>query len=166
MKLETMEDLFVDELRDLYDAEKQILKALPKMTKAASSTQLKAAFEEHLTVTRGQVERLERIFSQMDEKPGGKKCTGMKGLLEEGEELIGEGDSSALLDAGLIGAAQKVEHYEMAGYGTARTFANLLGHTEAARLLEQTLEEEKETDQKLTELAQSTINEEAVEQAP
>jgi ferritin-like metal-binding protein YciE len=159
-----MEDLFLDTLRDLYDAEKQITKALPKMSKAATSEDLKAAFEEHLQVTRKQVERLERIFSELEEKPSGKKCAAMEGLIEEGEELVEEGEPSAVLDAGLIGAAQKVEHYEMAGYGTARTFANILGHDEAAQLLQQTLDEEKETDLKLTELAESVVNEEAVEQ--
>jgi ferritin-like metal-binding protein YciE len=164
VKLKTMDDLFVEELRDLYDAEKQIVKALPKMTDAATSEDLKAAFEEHLTVTRGQVERLERIFTQLDEKPSGKKCAAMQGLLEEGEELIDEGEPSAVLDAGLIGAAQKVEHYEMAGYGTARTYAHLLGHDEAAELLQETLEEEKETDARLTELAESMINDQAVEE--
>jgi ferritin-like metal-binding protein YciE len=160
-----MEDLFLDELRDLYDAEKQIVKALPKMTKAARSRELKAAFEEHLEVTKQQVQRLEEIFSQLDEKTGGKKCVAMKGLIDEGQELIDNGEPSSVLDAGLIGAAQKVEHYEMAGYGTARTFANHLGHTDAAELLQQTLDEEKETDHLLTQLAERQINEEAVEQA-
>jgi ferritin-like metal-binding protein YciE len=159
-----MDDLFLDTLRDLYDAEKQITKALPKMSKAATSQDLKAAFEEHLQVTRKQVERLEQIFSELDEKPGGKKCAAMEGLIEEGEELVEEGEPSAVLDAGLIGAAQKVEHYEMAGYGAARTFASMLGHDEAAQLLQQTLEEEKETDLKLTELAENVVNEEAVEE--
>jgi ferritin-like metal-binding protein YciE len=164
VKLKTMDDLFLDSLRDLYDAEKQITKALPKMSKAATSDELKAAFEQHLEVTKRQVQRLEQIFSQLDEKPGGKKCAAMQGLIEEGEEIIEEGEPSAILDAGLIGAAQKVEHYEMAGYGTARTFAQLLGHTEAAQLLEETLAEEKETDQQLTELAESVVNEEAAQQ--
>jgi ferritin-like metal-binding protein YciE len=164
MKLRTMDDLFLDSLRDLYDAEKQITKALPKMSKAATSDELKAAFEQHLQVTRRQVERLDQIFTQLDEKPTGKKCAAMAGLIEEGEELIKEGKPSPILDAGLIGAAQKVEHYEMAGYGTARTFANLLGHTQAAQLLQDTLEEEKETDQQLTELAESVVNEEAAQQ--
>jgi ferritin-like metal-binding protein YciE len=159
-----MDDLFLDSIRDLYDAEKQITKALPKMSKAATSDELKAAFEEHLKVTQRQVERLEQIFSQLDEKPGGKKCAAMQGLIEEGEEIIKDGEPSAVRDAGLIGAAQKVEHYEMAGYGTARTFAQLLGHTEAAQLLDETLSEEKETDQRLTELAESVVNEEAVQQ--
>ena len=164
MKVQTMEDLFLDTLRDLYDAEKQITKALPKMSKAATSDDLRAAFDEHLRVTRQQVERLEQIFKELDEKPTGKKCAGMEGLIEEGEELIEEADASFVLDAGLIGAAQRVEHYEMAGYGTARTFAQRLGYDQAARLLQQTLEEEKETDLKLTELAESMVNEEAVEE--
>jgi ferritin-like metal-binding protein YciE len=165
VKLKTMDDLFLDSLRDLYDAEKQITKVLPKMSKAASSDDLKAAFEQHLQVTKRQVERLEQIFTQLDEKPGGKKCAAMEGLIEEGAELIQEGKPSSILDAGLIGAAQKVEHYEMAGYGTARTFATLLGHTEAAQLLQETLEEEKETDQQLTELAESVVNEDAAQQS-
>jgi ferritin-like metal-binding protein YciE len=162
MKLSSLDDLFLEELRDLYDAEKQIVKALPKMVEAASSEDLAAAFEEHLTVTQAQVKRLEQIFTELDEKPGGKKCAAMKGLLEEGKELIEEGEPSAVLDAGLISAAQKVEHYEMAGYGTARTFARLLGHDEAAELLQETLDEEKETDRKLTELAENIVNAEAV----
>jgi len=162
-KMQTMEDLFIDELKDLYDAEKQIVKALPKMMKAATSEDLKAAFEEHLEVTKNQVQRLEDIFGKLDVTPKGKKCHGMQGLLEEGQELIEKEDPSPLLDAGLIAAAQKVEHYEMAGYGTARTFAQMLGHKEAAQLLEETLNEEKETDEKLTDLAESVINEEAME---
>jgi ferritin-like metal-binding protein YciE len=163
MKIKTMEELFVDELKDLYDAEKQIIKALPKMAKAASSEDLREAFQEHLEVTRKQVERLENIFSKLDDKPGGKKCAGMQGLIEEGQELLSEGDESPVLDAGLIAAAQKVEHYEIAGYGTARTHAELLGNREAARLLEQTLQEEKRTDEKLTELAENLVNQEAAE---
>jgi len=162
-KIRTMEDLFVDELKDLYDAEKQIVKALPKMAKAAASEELREAFQEHLEVTKRQVERLEQIFGKLDVPAKGKKCQGMQGLLEEGQELIEQQDQSPLLDAGLIAAAQKVEHYEMAGYGSARTFAQMLGHTEAADLLEETLEEEKETDQKLTDLAENIINEEAME---
>jgi ferritin-like metal-binding protein YciE len=163
MKIKTMEELFVDELKDLYDAEKQIIKALPKMAKAASSEDLREAFQEHLDVTKRQVERLETIFSKLDDKPSGKKCAGMQGLIEEGQELISEGDESPVLDAGLIAAAQKVEHYEIAGYGTARTHAELLGNREAARLLEQTLQEEKRTDEKLTELAENLVNQEAAE---
>jgi len=163
MKIKTLEELFVDELKDLYDAEKQIIKALPKMAKAASSEDLREAFQEHLEVTRRQVERLENIFSKLDDKPAGKKCAGMQGLIEEGQDLISEGDESPDLDAGLIAAAQKVEHYEIAGYGTARTHAELLGNREAARLLEQTLQEEKRTDEKLTELAENFVNQEAAE---
>jgi len=163
MSIQTMQDLWVDQLRDLYDAEKQIVKALPKMAKSASSAELKRAFEEHLEQTKNQVERLEKIFAQMDERPKRKKCAAMEGLLEEGEELISEGEKSAVLDAGLIASAQKVEHYEIAGYGTARTHAETLGYSEAARLLEQTLNEEKATDEKLTQLAEGMVNEEAVE---
>lgn len=163
-KVKTMDDLFLEELRDIYDAEKQIIKALPKMAKSATSEDLKGAFEEHLEQTKGQVERLERIFSELDEKPTGTKCEGMEGLLSEGEKVIREGEPSAVLDAGLIAAAQKVEHYEIASYGTARTFAELLGHEEAAELLEETLDEEKETDEKLTGLAESIVNPEAVEE--
>lgn len=165
MKLNTLEDLFIHDLKDLYNAEKQIVKALPKMARAASSSKLQSAFEEHLEQTRGQVERLERIFDMLDLDSKGKKCKGMEGLLEEGEELISKSKSinSDVLDAGLIAAAQKVEHYEIAGYGTARTYADLLGHDEAANLLQETLDEEKETDQKLTELAEAMINTKAAE---
>jgi ferritin-like metal-binding protein YciE len=162
-KLKSMNDLFIENIKDLYDAEKQIVKALPKMAKHASTDALKQAFMDHLEQTKGQVERLERVFEELELPARGKKCAGMHGLLEEGEELIGEGEVSPVLDAGMIGAAQKVEHYEIAAYGTARTFAQTLGHEEIARLLEQTLEEEKATDQKLTTLAESTINQEAVE---
>ena len=163
MKIQTMEELLVDELKDLYDAEKQIVKALPKMAKAATSEELKTAFEEHLEQTKRQVERLDKIFSKLGEKPAGKKCAAMSGLIEEGEELISDGEESPVLDAGLIAAAQKVEHYEIAGYGTARTHAEILGHNDAAKLLQQTLDEEKSTDEKLTELAESVVNEEADE---
>lgn len=165
MKLNTLEDLFVEELKDLYSAEKQIVKALPKMSRAASSSKLQGAFEEHLEQTKGQVERLEKIFGMLDLDAKSKKCKGMEGLLEEGEDLISESKNihPDVLDAGLIAAAQRVEHYEIAGYGTVRTYANLLGHNEAAELLQQTLDEEKETDQKLTELAESGVNIQATE---
>jgi len=156
----TLDELFVDELRDLYDAEKQLTKALPKMAKAASSEELRAAFEEHLEQTEGQVQRLEQIFEALGQKATGKKCAAMAGLVKEGEELADDAQA-AVRDAGLIAAAQKVEHYEIAGYGSARTHAQLLGNDEAVQLLEETLEEEKETDQKLTELAESSVNEEA-----
>jgi ferritin-like metal-binding protein YciE len=156
-----MAELFQDELNDLYDAENQIVNALPKMAKAAQSAQVRAALQEHLEVTKRQVQRLDKIFSRMKQQPGEKMCAGMQGLIEEGEELIEEAEPSAVLDAGLIGAAQKVEHYEIASYGTARTHAQQLGHDEVASLLEETLEEEKQTDEKLTALAESTINQEA-----
>lgn len=163
MKLETLQDLYVEELRDLYDAENQLLKALPKMAKAASSPELKSAFEEHLQITESQVNRLEQIFDKLGERPKGKKCPGMKGLIEEGKDLMSEDAEEDVMDAGLIAAAQKVEHYEIAGYGCVRTYAEQLGHTEEAELLRQTLEEEKEADHKLTELATQCINLEAEE---
>jgi ferritin-like metal-binding protein YciE len=159
-----MAELFQDELQDLYDAENQIVNALPKMAKAAQSGDVRAALQEHLEVTKRQVRRLDDIFSRMKQQPGEKMCAGMQGLIEEGEELIEEGEPSAVLDAGLIAAAQKVEHYEIASYGTARTHAQQLGHDEIASLLEQTLEEEKQTDEKLTALAESSINQEAARQ--
>jgi ferritin-like metal-binding protein YciE len=160
--VKSMDDLFLEEIRDLYDAERQIIKALPKMAKATSSDELRAAFNEHLEQTRGHADRLERIFSELNEKPAGVKCEGMQGLIEEGEELIGLTEMGTVRDAGLISAAQRVEHYEMAGYGSARTFAQLLGHDDAAGLLEQTLDEEKETDERLTEIAETMVNERAV----
>ncbi len=161
MKLKTLQDLYVSELKDLYSAENQLLKAIPKMAKAATAPELKKAFEGHLEQTRGQVKRLEAIFEELDVSPKGKKCKAMEGLVEEGSEMVEEDAEPAVKDAGLIAAAQRVEHYEMAGYGTARTFATLLGHAKAAKLLQQTLDEETETDQKLTELATTTINAEA-----
>jgi len=161
-KIATMEDLFLDEIRDLYDAEKQLTKALPKMAKACSSSELRKAFEDHLKETQNQVERLEQIFESLDEKATGKKCTAMHGLIQEGEELMSETGDTALGDAGLIAAAQKIEHYEISGYGSARTHAQILGHVEAVPLLEKTLNEEKQADRKLMELAESTVNEEAV----
>lgn len=158
MALESLEDLFVHELKDLYNAEQQLLKALPRMAKAASSPELKSAFQEHLEVTRGQVERLDQIFEELGKNPKGKKCKAMEGLIEEGKEILEEDAEPSVRDAALITAAQKVEHYEMAGYGCARTFANLLGMEDAARLLQETLDEEGEADKKLTELAESIIN--------
>ena len=162
MELASLQELFVNELKDLYSAENLIIKALPKMAKAASSEELRSAFEEHFEQTRGHVQRLEQIFERLDESPKGKKCKGMEGLIEEGKELLEEDASPEVLDAGLICAAQKVEHYEMAGYGCVRTFAQLLGDDEAANLLQQTLNEEGETDKKLTQLAEQ-INVEASE---
>jgi ferritin-like metal-binding protein YciE len=158
-----LEELLVDELKDLYSAENQIIKALPKMAKAASSPELKRAFERHLEETKKQVERLETIGEALEVRLTGKKCVGMEGLIEEGKELISEDLEEDALDAGLIGAAQKVEHYEIAAYGTARTHANMLGYGKAAKLLQQTLDEEGMTDKKLTQLAESIINVEAVE---
>jgi ferritin-like metal-binding protein YciE len=161
MEINDLQDLFVEDLRDLYSAENQLLKALPKMAKAATSPELKQAFEMHIEETKGQVERLQQIFDQLGEKPTGKKCAAMEGLIEEGKELMSEDIADDVLDAALIGAAQKVEHYEIAGYGTARTYAKLLGNREAAQLLQQTLDEEGATDKKLTKLAVSHINLEA-----
>ncbi len=146
MKMESLQELFVEKLRDLYSAENQIIKALPKMVKAASSEQLRNGFEEHLEQTRQQVERLDQIFEELDEKPKGKKSKGMQGLLEEGKELMEEDIDPEVLDAGLIAAAQHVEHYEIAGYGCVRTYAELLGFSNATKLLQQTLDEEKQTD--------------------
>jgi ferritin-like metal-binding protein YciE len=160
--VKTMEDLFLEEIRDLMDAEKQIVKALPKMAKAATSQELASAFNEHLEQTRGHVDRLDRIFSELGVKSGGVKCDGMDGLIKEGEDMIDMTDSGLVRDAALISAAQRVEHYEMAGYGSARTFAQLLGRTEAADLLDETLDEEKETDERLTEIAESMVNERAL----
>ena len=154
MKLASLDDLFVEELKDLYDAEKQLTKALPKMAKAASSEELTAAFEEHLQVTERHVERLDQIFRSCGESPGRKKCEAMKGLIEEGAEIIAEDAAAAVKDAALIAAAQKVEHYEIASYGCVRTWAQLLGNDKAAQLLQQTLDEEGEADKKLTELSQ------------
>ena len=158
-----LEELLVDELKDLYNAEGQIVKALPKMAKAAGSPELRRAFERHLEETRRQVERLDQIGNELDVKLTGKKCKGMAGLIEEGKELIEEDLDQDALDAGLIGAAQKVEHYEIAAYGTARTHAEMLGYNKIARLLQQTLNEEGATDKKLTALADSIINVEAVQ---
>jgi ferritin-like metal-binding protein YciE len=160
-KIENLRELLVHELKDLYSAETQLLKALPKMAKAASDDDLVAAFEEHLEQTQGQVERLDKIFELLNAKPRGKTCEAMKGLITEGQEVIAEDATDEVKDAALIAAAQKVEHYEIAGYGTVRTFANLLGETEVADLLQETLDEEGETDKKLTEIAES-LNVEAM----
>ena len=159
----TLQDLFLDELRDAYHAEKQLLKALPKMAKAASSPELRRAFERHLEETKRQVERLDQIGEELEVKMTGKKCKGMEGLLAEGRELMEEDLEEDALDAGLIGAAQKVEHYEIAAYGTARTHAEMLGYRRIAKLLQQTLNEEGATDKKLTQLAESVVNYEAVQ---
>jgi len=162
MKLDTLQKLYTEELRDLYNAENQLLKALPKMAKAASSEELKGAFEKHLEQTKGHVERLEQVFKELDESPKGKTCRAMKGLIQEGSELLEQDGDESVRDAGIIVAAQKVEHYEIAGYGSARTFAHLLGQNKAAELLQNTLDEESETDELLTRLAESVINPEAV----
>lgn len=163
MKAGALKELYVDELRDIYNAENQLTKALPKMAKAAKSEELRVGFKEHLEQTKGHVERLERIFKELDEKPTGKKCKGMEGLVEEGQEMIDEDElEDEARDAGLISAAQRVEHYEIAAYGCVRTYASLLGDNDAAELLEETLNEEKDTDQKLTKLAEK-INVEAEE---
>ena len=156
-----LEELLVDELKDLYSAENQIIKALPKMAKAAASPELKRAFERHLEETKRQVDRLEQIGEALDTRLTGKKCKGMEGLIEEGKELMSENLDEDALDAGLIGAAQKVEHYEIAAYGTARAHAGLLGLNKAVKLLQQTLDEESSTDKKLSDLAESLINVEA-----
>jgi ferritin-like metal-binding protein YciE len=163
-KATTLQDLYIAELRDLYSAENQILKALPKMIKAASTPELQHGFEEHLEQTRGHVQRLEEIFEKLDQNPKGKKCKGLEGVIEEAKETMDETEDPAVLDAALIAGAQKVEHYEMAGYGCVRTWARQLGDEEAANLLQQTLDEEAETDKKLTQLAESMINLEAAHQ--
>lgn len=164
MEMESLQELYVEELRDLYSAENQILKALPRMIRAASDRKLKQAFTKHEKQTRGQVKRLERIFRELGEKPTGKKCKGMEGLLAEGKELIQEKPDAEVLDAGLIAAAQRVEHYEIAGYGTVRTYAQHLGYAGQAELLQRTLDEEGETDKLLTSLAENGINVEAAEE--
>ena len=162
MKMKTLQDLFVDTLKDTYDAEHQITKALPKMVKAASTPELKMAFEQHLQQTDEHIKRLEQVFDGMGKKATRKSCAGMKGLIEEGSELMKEDAEPDVLDAGLIAAAQKVEHYEIAAYGTLSAYANLLGESNAARLFHETMEEEKQTDEKLTKLAERSVNIEAV----
>lgn len=161
MKLKTLDDLLHSELADLYSAENQLLKALPKMAKASTNAELKAGFEEHLEQTKGHLERLKQIGEQLGFGLTGHKCKAMEGLVEEGAEMISEDAEDSVRDAGLIGAAQRVEHYEMAGYGTARALATRLGHDDVADLLTQTLEEEEETDAKLTELASASVNADA-----
>jgi ferritin-like metal-binding protein YciE len=163
MKLDSLENLFVHELKDLLSAEKQLVKALPKMAKGANSPALQSAIKGHLEQTKGHVDRLEKIFELLGKAPRAEHCKAMEGLVAEGSDLLEEEGSSTVKDAALIGAAQRVEHYEIAAYGTTRTLAELLGHHEAVELLQQTLDEEKETDEKLTELALSEINPEAEE---
>lgn len=154
MKIDTLENLLQSELMDIYDAEKRLVRALPKMAKAASSDELRSAIQEHLDVTKGQVARLEQVFDLFGFPTKAKTCAGMKGLIEEGQEVMNQGSDGMLMDHAIIGAAQRVEHYEMAAYGTARTMAQQLGNNQAADLLEETLNEEKETDEKLTEVAE------------
>lgn len=161
MKTDSLKDLLVDELRDTLSAENQIARALPKMAEAAHSPQLKAAFEEHLKQTRQHVDRLKQVFEKLGKAARSKHCDGMEGLLSEGKDLMDEDIEPEVLDAALIGAAQKVEHYEIAAYGTMRTYANVLGLKDVADLLQQTLDEEGDTDKKLTKLAEGGINVEA-----
>ncbi len=161
--IDSLESLFQDELKDIYDAEKQITKALPKMIKKAGADELRAAFEEHLQQTEQQIQRLEEVFEQLGMPARGKKCIGMQNLLKEGAEMMAEAEDEDTRDALMIAAAQKVEHYEIATYGTLRVWANLLGHEESAALFEETLEEEKETDQRLTAIAESFVNQAAAD---
>ncbi len=161
MKLNTLQDLFVDQLKDIYSAEKQIIRALPKMAKAAQRPELRQAFEEHLETSKQQLERLDQIFGKMGTSPGRKKCAGMEGVIKEAEEFMGEDPAPDVMDAGLIANAQRVEHYEIAAYGTVRTFARMMGHNDMVSLLQQTLDEEGQTDQKLTKLAESGANRQA-----
>jgi len=161
MKLETLRDLYVEQLHDLYSAESQLVDALPKMAKAASDQQLQRAFTEHLAQTKTHVTRLEQIFKQLGIRPKDQTCKGMEGLIKEGAEMIKMKGEPAAIDAGLIAAAQRVEHYEMAGYGCVRTYAAQLGEQQNAQLLQQTLDEEGATDKKLTQLAEQVINLEA-----
>lgn len=162
MKIESMEDLFLEQIEDLYDAEKRLTKALPKMAEAATSQSLRQAIQSHLMETEGHVTRLENIFNILGKKSKSQTCDAMKGLVSEGEDIVSDTDPSPVRDAGIIAAANRVEHYEIAAYGSARTFAQTLGLREAASLLEQTLQEEKLADQKLTQIAESMINEEAL----
>lgn len=158
MKIDSLKTLLEEELKDIYSAEKQLLKALPKMAKKASSGDLKAALEEHLDVTQGQIERLEEVFETLGKPAKAKTCKAMQGLLEEATEIMEEDANDAVMDAGIIAAAQKVEHYEIASYGTVRTWARLVGEEQVAELLQETLDEEGEADKRLTELAESFVN--------
>src|SRR5687768_15963940 len=166
MELETLRDLYIHELKDLYSAEKQLVKALPKVAKAATNPDLKAGIEAHLEETIEHVNRLETLLSEMGETPRGPKCKGMEGLLEEAAHLIEEEPDEEVLDAGIIAGAQKVEHYEIASYGCVRTYAELLGEEEAVAILQTTLDEERATDEKLTELALTSINLAAADHEP
>lgn len=158
MSLDSLHDLYVEELRDLHSAERQITKALPRMAKAAQSAELRKAFENHLRETEGHIERLDRIFSELGERGTGKKCKGMEGLVEEGKEMMQEEGEAPVMDAALIAAAQRVEHYEIAAYGCVRNYADLLGYSDASRLLQQTLDEEEAADEKLTKIAEGSVN--------
>ena len=162
MSLDSLHDLYVDELKDIHSAERQLLRALPRMAKAAESPELRSAFESHLKETEKQVERLDKIFAELEKKATGKKCKGMEGLIEEGKEMMEEEADPAVMDAALIAAAQRVEHYEIAAYGCVRNYAELLGYASAARLLQQSLDEEEAADKKLSQLAEGGINEAAV----
>ena len=166
MELNTLRDLYIHELKDLYSAEKQIIKALPKMVKAASNKQLSAAFAQHLEQTKKQAERLEEILASHNETTRGPKCEGMEGVLKEGDEMMMEDGEDEVRDAGLIAAAQRVEHYEIAGYGCAKTYAQLLGHKDDVKILQQSLDEEGATDKKLTKIAKAVINIKAMAPAP
>ena len=161
MSLDSLEKLFLEELKDIYNAEKQLTRALPRMAKAAESPELQQAFTKHLKETEGQIRRLEQVFKGLGQAARGKKCKGMEGLIEEGKEMLEEEGEPQVVDAALISAAQKVEHYEIASYGCLRTYAELLGYTEAAQLLQQNLQEEEAADRKLTQLGESGINEAA-----
>jgi ferritin-like metal-binding protein YciE len=161
MSLDSLESLFLEELKDIYSAEKLIVRALPRMAKAAETQQLQQAFTQHLKETQGHVERLERIFKDLGQTARGKKCKGMEGLLEEGKEIMEQEGEGPVIDAALIAAAQRVEHYEMAAYGCLRTYAQLLGNSDAERLLQQTLNEEEAADQKLTQIGEGGVNQAA-----
>jgi ferritin-like metal-binding protein YciE len=161
VKLNSLDDLLVEQLQDLYDAETQLVKALPKMAKAASNDSLRRAFEEHLEQTKGHVNRLEKVFQNLGQKAKSKTCEAMKGLVGEADDFLGEKAEAPVRDAGMIACAQRVEHYEIAGYGSVRTWAQQLGHQEAARLLQQTLDEEKDADKKLTQIAERMSNPQA-----
>jgi ferritin-like metal-binding protein YciE len=163
--MEKLKDLFLDEIKDLYNAEKQITKALPQMAKKASSDELRQAFEEHLKETENQIQRLEKVFKELDMAPKGKKCEGIEGIISEGKEMMKEIDEPSLLDAALISAAQKVEHYEIASYGTVRTYAEMLNMENVANLLQETLDEESQANEKLTKLALNGVNEEALQRS-
>ena len=163
MQMESLQELLIEEMRDIYSAENQLLKAMPKMAKKASNPQLKKALETHRKETEGQVQRLQKVFEKLGKKPTGKKCSAMEGLIEEGKEMMGEDMEEDTMDAALISIAQKIEHYEIASYGTVRTWAQQLGDEQTARVLQQTLDEEGKTDKLLTELAESSINVEAAQ---